>query len=242
MGPRIYQSYSLAVGQTLRLTEEASHHLAHVLRVKIADSLVIFNGQGGEYLAMITHIDKKNVTVLLKEYLSRTAESPLELFLAQGISRGEKMDWTIQKAVELGVNKIIPLWTERSTVKLDKERLEKRVQHWQAIAIHAAQQSGRNQITEITQPQTLSMIITEKIEYRFILSPTGNVQLNTLSLPPSAKILLLIGPEGGFSEAETKLATEAGCLALHLGPRILRTETAAIAAITALQCYFGDLA
>lgn len=241
MSIRIYQPCLLTLGQLLQLTPDTSHHLAHVLRVRIADSLSIFNGEGGEYAAVITEINKKNVTVLLKEYLSRTVESPLQLSLVQGISRGEKMDFTIQKAVELGVHTIIPLLTERSSVKLEHERLEKRLQHWQSIAIHAAQQSGRNQITKITAPQTLSSFLNEKIDYRFILSPHAHLSLKTLSLPPHAKVALLIGPEGGFTDTELDFAIQKGCICLNLGPRILRTETAALASITALQCYFGDL-
>ncbi len=239
---RIYQATSLAPGAVITLTDQASHHLARVLRANINDEVIVFNGCGGEYLCVISHIDKKNVKVHINEFHARDVESPLELYLAQGISRGEKMDYTIQKAVELGVKKIIPVFTERCNVKLDDERREKRMQHWQSIAIGACEQSGRNRMPEVVLPQPLTQWLqAETAEWRFVLSPHVEKPLSAHAIPAGARVVLLIGPEGGLSEKEMQLAYQHGFLPLSLGPRILRTETAAVAAITALQCSFGDM-
>jgi 16S rRNA (uracil1498-N3)-methyltransferase len=237
---RIYQTVSLTLHQILQLDDQASHHLARVLRVNVGDSVVVFNGQGGEYNAIIERIDKKSVTVQLLEFSAREAESPLEICLAQGISRGEKMDYTIQKAVELGVTQIMPLFTERCTVKLDLPRSEKRLAHWQSIAMSACEQSGRNRIPHILAPQSLNTW-TPKADYCFVLSPLAANKLKAYSVTNPTKVILLIGPEGGLSEREINGVIEQGFLPLSLGPRILRTETAAVAAITALQCYLGDM-
>jgi 16S rRNA (uracil1498-N3)-methyltransferase len=166
----------------------------------------------------------------------------LNLWLAQGISRGEKMDYTIQKAVELGVTKIIPLITERCNVRLDEERSQKRLQHWEKIIISATEQCGRNQIPEILPPQSLTHWLKNRVaDYFFVLSPTATQKLSEMSIPKTARIALLIGPEGGLSDQEIDYLTQQQFIPISLGPRILRTETAAIAAITAFQCYFGDL-
>lgn len=240
---RIFQAIPLTTGAEVTLSEQASHHLARVLRAAVNDQVTVFNGEGGEFLTIITRIDKKTVTVRVGEFMQRETESPLELYLAQGISRGEKMDYTIQKAVELGVKKIIPLFTERCNVKLDEERREKRVQHWQSIVISACEQCGRNRIPEVLAPQSLDRWLPQvEAEWRFILSPHHAGYLSNSSIPAGSRVVLLIGPEGGLSEAEVELASQKGFSPLNLGPRILRTETAAVAAITALQCYFGDMA
>lgn len=239
---RIFQAVSLQAGETLNLNEEASHHLARVLRAKVNDELTLFNGEGGEYSAIIMAIHKKTVTVKIRDYIEREAESSLELYLAQGISRGEKMDYTIQKAVELGVTKILPLFTERSTVKLDHERREKRLQHWRSIAIGACEQSGRNRVPEILLPDSFSNGLTAlAADWRLVLSPKADRKLKEIPIEKNQRVILLIGPEGGLSETEIEEAHRAGFLSLNLGPRILRTETAAVAAIAALQCCFGDL-
>ncbi|MDR3479032.1 MAG: 16S rRNA (uracil(1498)-N(3))-methyltransferase [Gammaproteobacteria bacterium] len=240
---RIYQAGPLALNMTVDLAEAASHHLARVLRAKISDQLIVFNGEGGEYNATIIHIDKKKVTIKIDSYDAREAESPISLCLAQGISRGEKMDYTIQKAVELGVTKIIPLLTERCTVKLDADRREKKLQHWQSIIISACEQSGRNKIPTLLPPQTFShWLPSATADKCFVLAPTAKQKLEKISLINNAEVMLLIGPEGGLSDGEIARASEQGFLPLNLGPRILRTETAAVAALTALQCIYGDLA
>jgi 16S rRNA (uracil1498-N3)-methyltransferase len=239
---RIFQPISLSSNSEVSLNESASHHLARVLRASVNDELTLFNGEGGEYQSVITRIDKKNVIVRVGEFNSREAESPLELYLAQGISRGEKMDYTIQKAVELGVKKIIPLLTERCNVKLDDERREKRLQHWRAIAIGACEQSGRNRVPEIVAPMTLERWLqVVEADWRFVLSPHISGKLANYAVSQHQRVVLLIGPEGGLSEKEVAATLQKDFLPLNLGPRVLRTETAAVAAITALQCRFGDL-
>lgn len=239
---RIYQPSTLVIGETVLLDEEPSHHLARVLRAKIGDTVTVFNGLGGEYPCDITEITKRNVTVRVLAFSPREAESNLNLCLAQGISRGEKMDYTIQKAVELGVTHIVPLLTERCTVKLDEERREKRLKHWQSIIIGAAEQSGRNRIPTLTAPQSFSQgLQTLKADQCFILSPFAEQKLQSTQLQIGQSIVLLIGPEGGFSKTEIEQANRAGFIPLNLGPRILRTETAAVAAITLLQSHFGDM-
>lgn len=239
---RIYQAVPLSPNISISLDDSASHHIARVLRAKVGDALIIFNGEGNEYESIITRIDKKFVTVEIKKLIERDPESPLQLFLAQGISRGEKMDYTIQKAVELGVKKIFPIFTERCNVKLDEERRDKRLQHWQAIAISACEQCGRNRIPEIVAPQSLeSFFETIQADWKFVLAPHAEKKLSQFPLQKNAKVVLLIGPEGGLSDREIEHATRKEFSALNLGPRVLRTETAAIAALTALQFFAGDL-
>jgi 16S rRNA (uracil1498-N3)-methyltransferase len=239
---RIYQAVPLHSSVTLELDTNAAHHLARVLRAAVGDSLTLFNGKGGEYAARITAIDKKKVMVEIGQQHPRDVESPLDLCLAQGISRGEKMDYTIQKAVELGVKKIIPLLTERCNVKLDIERREKRFNHWQAIVISACEQSGRTRLPQLLAPIPLHDWLASKPQGQgFVLAPTGSGKLNQFNLEAHSSVSLLIGPEGGLSEPEIRYAQAQGFAALSLGPRILRTETAAVAALTALQCYFGDM-
>jgi 16S rRNA (uracil1498-N3)-methyltransferase len=231
---RIYQASELSPHSTITLDEFASHHLARVLRATIGDKVILFNGQGGEYSGVIQQINKKTVMVDLKEFIARDVESSLEIWLAQGISRGEKMDYTIQKAVELGVSKIIPLFSERCNVKLDSERSEKRIQHWQSVMISACEQSGRNRVPEIIMPQSLeNWLPNVQADFRLVLSPYAECKLKQLAIPSKARVVLLIGPEGGLSDQEISLAVTHGFQALNLGPRVLRTETAAVAAITA---------
>ena len=239
---RIFQPVELIYGAEILLDKQASHHLAVVLRAKPHDVLTIFNGRGGEYNCVITQVNKKQVRVQIHDHITREAESSLELYLAQGISRGEKMDYTIQKAVELGVKKIIPLFTERCTVQLDEERCAKRLQHWQSIMISACEQSGRNQVPELLFPMTLeNSLQAVKADWYFVLSPKAMSGLKEQPVQEQQCVVLLIGPEGGLSEEEVALACQRGFIPLSLGPRILRTETAAVAAITALQCNFGDM-
>lgn len=239
---RIYQNAVLTDNAEIQLDERGYHYVSRVLRANINDALVIFNGQGGEYPAIISSIDKKKLLVKLGKLNSRECESPLELSLAQGISRGEKMDFTIQKAVELGVKKIIPLVTERCNVKLDADRQEKKWQHWQSIVISACEQSGRNKIPIVSVPQTLEQWLqTVTDDFRFVLSPEATEKLSARNIPTAASAVLLIGPEGGLSDGEIKKAIAYQFLPLKLGPRILRTETAPLAAIAVLQALLGDL-
>lgn len=239
MAIRIYQPTQLTLGKIL-LEEKASHHLSRVLRAAIGDEIIVFNGDGGEYLAVISAINKKNVEVELKIFTDRTAESALHLILAQGIARGEKMDFVMQKAVELGVSEIYPLVTERCNVRLDKEREQKRIEHWRAVVISACEQSGRTRVPVVHEPRLLTEWVTSiQAEAKFILLPEAKQKL---SVTQEAKnIAVLIGPEGGLSEQEINLAVKNQFTPLNLGPRVLRTETAALAALTVIQYQFGDL-
>jgi 16S rRNA (uracil1498-N3)-methyltransferase len=239
---RIFQIAPLKTGAELELDTQATHHLARVLRAKVGDCITLFNGDGGEFSAAITHIDKKKVIVKIGAYHPHSVESSLDLCLAQGIARGEKMDYMIQKAVELGVKKIIPLLTERSTVKLTPERRAQRANHWQSIVNSACEQSGRNSLPTLLPPQTLSAwLATQPSGHRFVLTPDGASRLKQLSLSANASVTLLIGPEGGLSSGEIQQAEAQGFTSLNLGPRILRTETATVAVLTTFQCLFGDL-
>lgn len=232
---RIYQSVSLILGQLLRLDEKASHHLARVLRVSIGETVTLFNGEGGEFEAVIRQIEKKQVTVELMQFMPREVESPVFISLAQGIARGEKMDFIIQKAVELGANEIIPLITERCGVRLDQPREEKRMRHWQSIVISACEQCGRNRVPVVRAPMTLpDWLVQAQAEIRFVLSPHVKNQLSHRDALKVNSIALLIGPEGGLSDEEMKMAAARKFIALNLGPRVLRTETATIAALAVM--------
>lgn len=237
---RVYQAVSIHVGQSLQLDEAASHHLSRVLRVKVGESLRVFNGQGGEYIAVIQQIEKKHITVAVTAFDAREVESPISITLAQGIARGEKMDFIIQKAVELGVNHIQPLITERCNVRLSGEREEKRLMHWQAIIQSACEQCGRNRLPTVSMPLSLSAWLSQvKAMHRYVLTPwqkTVNLSAEKLS----GDFALLIGPEGGLSDDEIAWAMKHQFEALQLGPRVLRTETAAMAAVSVIQVIGGD--
>lgn len=239
--PRIFQQAALSPGISLTLDHQASHHLFRVLRAKTGDAIVIFNGEGGEYNAVITQIDKKKLEVKIGEFNPHEVESPLHIHLAQGIARGEKMDFIVQKAVELGVNAITPLVTSRCNVRLDHAREERRLSHWQAVIVGACEQSGRNRLPLITSPLDFKEWLSQvKGDYRFVLSPHVDKKLSLQSIPAHASIILLIGPEGGLSDEEVAMAISNGFIPMNLGKRVLRTETAALAALAALQARFGD--
>lgn len=239
---RIYQNVRLSMHDKILLDKTASHHLAVVLRAKVGERVTLFNGEGGEFSANIIQIHKKNVEVEIISFENRDAESPLTIHLAQGISRGEKMDFTIQKTVELGIKKIFPLFTERSNVKLDKERSEKRLQHWQSVVTSACEQSGRNSIPIVAPITSLDQTLPLFDQtWRFILSPHSGKALKSFPIQKNDNVLLLIGPEGGLSENEINKVTQHGFIPIQLGPRVLRTETAGLAAISAIQTLFGDM-
>lgn len=236
---RIYQSQIFALGQKFSLDENASKHLLRVLRSPIGTELIVFNGEGGEYRAQLIGEEKKHAVIIIKEFLAIERESPLFIHLAQGISRGEKMDYVIQKAVELGVNKITPLFTEFSQVKLNEERLDKRLAHWRAIVIGACEQAGRNRIPEIAAPQLITRWLPQcQQKLKLILDPQATQHLKDLKKIDD--ICFLVGPEGGLSSAEINLAKQNNFSSLQLGPRVLRTETASLAMLAALQGGWGD--
>lgn len=237
--PRIFVATKLIPKQEIILDTNVSNHLLQVLRLKVNDPLKIFNDSGGEFSAIITAINKHHATVLIKEFVQCNRESPLQIHLGQGISRGEKMDFTIQKAVELGVNTITPLFTEHCNVKLKNERLENRLRHWHGVAISAAEQSGRCYVSKILPTQTLGDWFTTTTSLCLVLDHRATNNLSDIKERPSSATLL-IGPEGGLSDKEIIFAKQNNFLPVKLGPRILRTETAALAAISVLQAKWGD--
>ncbi|QIZ75520.1 16S rRNA (uracil(1498)-N(3))-methyltransferase [Ferrimonas lipolytica] len=239
--PRIYQTGSIQVGQALSLDEDGANHVGRVLRMQPEQQLMLFNGNGDQYLATITASGKKSVEVMIDELQQQHSESPLDLELGQVISRGDKMEFTIQKSVELGVNTITPLWSERCGVKLSGDRLEKKLQQWQKIAIAACEQSGRNVVPRVRPVMKLEEWLQEPYDgLKLNLHPRAQYSINTLPTPVE-QVRLLIGPEGGLSATEIATASEQRFTDILLGPRVLRTETAALTAITALQVRFGDL-
>lgn len=240
--PRIYLPIPLTSGASVTLNANAANHVIRVLRLKPGAPLVLFNGLGGEYEAVLHNMDRNRAEVSVGNYIAFETESPLHVTLAQGVSRGERMDYTIQKAVELGVTKIVPLISERCEVRLEGERLTKRVQHWQAVAASACEQCGRNRVPPVLIPVPLSSWLAEAAHgIRLVLNPLAPATLTALSKPCDYLITLLIGPEGGLSDAEVKHAQQSGFEGIRLGPRILRTETAAVTALSALQMLWGDL-
>jgi len=239
---RIFHQGELQVSAEYPLFSDAANHISRVLRMQPGQTLHLFNGQGGEYVAEITELSKKRVVVVTQQKLDSECESPLSIHLGQGVSRGEKMDFTIQKATELGVTEITPLITERCGVKLNADRWEKKTQHWQKVAISACEQSGRNHIPKLHPPKPLQQWLEEKNQQLCLnLHPRAQYSIKTLPTPEHG-VRLLIGPEGGLSQSEIDLATHNQFEGIRLGPRVLRTETGALAAIAALQAQFGDLA
>ena len=239
---RIHVDLMLAVGTEWCLPAQAGEHVARVLRLAAGDPLALFNGDGSDYPATILTVGKRQVVVRVDARHELANESPLPLALAQGVARGEKMDMIVQKATELGVVRIVPLLTERSEVKLDPARAEKRLAHWRAVAASACEQSGRARLPEITPALPLSVWLdglTEDGALRLALLPDATRSSRELRFS-AAGGLLVVGPEGGLGERDIKALTATGFVGLRLGPRILRTETAGLAALAALQALHGD--
>lgn len=237
---RIYVLPPLTVNHTVFLDKQGSNHVLNVLRLKIADPLIIFDGLGNEFDAEIISHEKQLAHILIKRTLSPLPESSLKIHLGQAISRGEKMDYTLQKAVELGVNRITPLFTEYAGVNFGGKS-DHKLDRWRKIVISACEQSGRSYLPHIVPPQHLHAWLQARQENcKLLLDPGHEKRLKTLS-PPQGSVCLLVGPEGGFSDHEVALSQQLGFEAVSLGPRILRTETAAPAAIAALQCLWGDM-
>ncbi|KLU15490.1 MULTISPECIES: 16S rRNA (uracil(1498)-N(3))-methyltransferase [Xenorhabdus] len=239
--PRIYHPELLSTGVEVYLSDDAANHVGRVLRMSNGQALQLFDGSNQVFDAIITEASKKTVKVFILDGKLSDHESPLNLHLGQVMSRGEKMEFTIQKSVELGVNTITPLLSERCGIKLDTERLEKKLQQWKKIAISACEQCGRNQIPEIRPIMPLETWCAENDgSLKLNLHPRASHSINTLPLPVE-KVRLLIGPEGGLSAEEIEMTAKYQFTDILLGPRVLRTETTALTAITALQVRFGDL-
>jgi 16S rRNA (uracil1498-N3)-methyltransferase len=272
---RVHVDAPLRSGQRLTIEGSAGNHIARVLRLRADDCLTLFNGQGGEYGGSIEEIRRDTVLVSVLEHREFERESPFQLVLAQGISRADRMDWVVQKATELGVYRIVPIFTERSVVHLDGKQAAKKVQHWRSIVIAACEQSGRNRVPQIDQPIGFYELLQQRDPpqdrdalqqprrreddllqqprpgkddslhqpaeaARLLLSPTAELRLADIPQgPPGATVL--IGPEGGLADIEQEAAIKSGYTPVRLGPRVLRTETAAVCALTLLQQRFGDL-
>ena len=232
---------ALHSGQTVTLPEETANHLVRVMRLREGDTCVLFNGDGNDYSATLTVAGKREVQVRIDAVQAIANESPLAITLLQGIARGEKMDLILQKATELGVTRILPASSERSEVKLDAQRADKRVAHWREVVVSACEQSGRARVPEVAAPQPLAQAAALREGRGFILDPFSQQGLAALQGGALGACTLAIGPEGGWSPRDREQLAAAGFEGLRLGPRILRTETAGIAAIAALQAMAGDL-
>lgn len=239
---RIFCDSPMLTGRTLDLPAAAAHHVARVLRLREGAALSVFDGAGSEFRAEIVRVAADAVTVLLGAQLPPVGESPLAVTLIQGISRGERMDWTLQKATELGVHAIAPVLTARSVVRLDAKQAEKKRVHWHGIVIGACEQCGRSRIPNVATPITLRDHLSNVRNdgLRLVLNPEAPVSLASLASLP-AKVELLIGAEGGLEDEELAAAATAGFMPARLGPRVLRTETAAVVALSVLQALWGDL-
>ena len=240
---RIHVDAALAPGTTVTLPEAAAAHLVRVLRLQAGHECVLFNGDGNDYAARIVSAGKRGVDAQVLDARTIANESPLRLSLLQGIARGEKMDWILQKATELGVAAIAPVSSERSEVKLDAGRADKRLAHWRSVVASACEQSGRAKVPDVAPPRSLQAALAQlPAGPCFILDPEATQSIAGLPPPDANACVLAVGPEGGWSPRDRAMLIEAGFSGLRLGPRILRTETAGIAAIAALQSRFGDLA
>jgi 16S rRNA (uracil1498-N3)-methyltransferase len=239
---RIYCEGPLVEAAELPLPLAGAYHVSRVLRLKAGASLRVFDGNGAEFQAEITRVAGEIVTIRVGAKSSGSAESPLRVTLVQGVSRSERMDWTLQKATELGVSAIAPVLTSRSVVRLDDKQAEKKQGHWRGIVIGACEQCGRSRIPAVSTPVPLRSYFSNvrKDGMRLVLSPVAQGSLAGISSLPS-KVDLLIGPEGGLDDDELSAAQTAGFMPVRLGPRVLRTETAAVVALTVLQALWGDL-
>jgi 16S rRNA (uracil1498-N3)-methyltransferase len=237
---RFFVSQPLELNKELALESAVSRHINLSLRLGIGEYITLFNGREGEYSAQVIQVTKKCVTVVIDDYCDPSRESTLNVHLAIVMTRGDRMDYSIQKATELGVTRITPLYSERCEVKLDQDRVSKKLSHWQHIVASACEQCGRNIVPVVETPVALSQYLARApADLQIILDP-GGASL-PVSIPTPASINLLNGPEGGFSSAEVALAEHHGYQSVKLGPRILRAETAAVVGLSLLQSIWGDL-
>ncbi|WP_422139235.1 16S rRNA (uracil(1498)-N(3))-methyltransferase [Endozoicomonas sp. ALC020] len=238
--PRIYTDQPLVKDQVVELSDSAANHVGKVLRMRPEESLILFNGQGASWQGRIKSVAKKNVAVVLEAEISLVTESPLKVHVGQSLSRGERMDYAIQKATEMGVTEITPLFSERCEVRLNAERQEKRARHWQQIAISACEQCGLNRVPVIHSPEPVAdWMAKQNADLKFVLHHRTDKKLEGF-VPPET-VSLLIGPEGGLTQEEITSAESLGFHVLALGPRVLRTETAPVTAISVMQYLWGDL-
>jgi 16S rRNA (uracil1498-N3)-methyltransferase len=243
--PRFYCPQPLHAGATVDLPEAVAHHL-HVVRQQPGDELVLFDGSGGQYRARLLEIGKRRASATVESHDAVEAELPWPVTLAQGLPEGSaKMDWIVEKAVELGVSGIVPLAAQRSVVRLNSERADKRLAHWQAVVVSASEQCGRNRLAEVAPVQDFNRWIAEPQPggaTRILLTPRATESLAAWArVTPARAVCLLVGPEGGFSTQEEEAALAAGALPLSMGPRVLRTETAGLAALAILAASWGGI-
>ena len=238
---RLYTSADLALGKQLELDEENGHYVRTVLRLKKEAEIILFNGRGGEYLCTVIEVTRKAVMISINKWLDRSVDSPLLVTLGLGISRGDRMDLSVQKAVELGVNFITPLLTERCVVQFKGEKKPQRLLHWQKIVQHAAEQSGRTTLPDLSEIEHLQQWVDKQQGLKVFLDPYAELTLADIT-PIDNQVTLLTGPEGGFSNQERDIAKAAGFIPVRMGSRILRTETASLAALAAVQMLWGDFA
>ncbi|KQV91305.1 16S rRNA methyltransferase [Massilia sp. Root351] len=240
--PRFHCPQPLAIGLTIDLPEAVAHHV-HVVRLAPGESITLFNGDGGEYTAVLQRVEKRRASAEIKAHTARDAELPYAVTVAQALPEASKMDWIIEKAVELGAAAIQPLAARRCVVKLSGERAEKKLVHWQGVVVSACEQSGRNRLPHLAPVDDFKdWIAQQDMHRRVILTPRASQSLADWARhqPPQA-LTIMIGPEGGFSDEEENLAVAQGALPLSMGPRILRTETAALAALAALNACWGGM-
>jgi len=241
--PRFYLPQPLAIGQLVQLPDTVAHHIS-VLRLAPGALITLFNGEGGEYSAVLDQVEKRRASVEIKTHTARETELPFGITLAQALPEASKMDWIIEKAIELGVSAIQPLAAQRCVVRLSAERADKKMAHWQAIIASASERCGRNHLARLGEPQDYKQWITQQdMHRRIILTPRAEQSLADWARHQSPQaVTLVIGPEGGLSEAEEEQALRHGALALAMGPRILRTETAGLAAAAILSAQWGGMA
>jgi 16S rRNA (uracil1498-N3)-methyltransferase len=240
--PRFFDPQPLQIGATITLPAHVVQHV-RVLRLAAGDNLTLFNGEGGEYTATLVAIDKKSATAEIKAFSPREAELPYTLKLAQALPEAAKMDWIIEKAVELGATAIQPLAAQRCVVRLSAERAEKKMSHWQGIIVSASEQCGRNRLAHLAEPLDFNQWAGQKeLHTRILLSPRADQSLADWARHhPPQPVTLTIGPEGGFTEREEDFAKTQGTLLLSMGERVLRTETAGLAAIAVLNGLWGEM-
>jgi 16S rRNA (uracil1498-N3)-methyltransferase len=240
--PRFYCPQPLIPGSVVDLPEAVAHHL-HVVRQQSGDELVLFNGEGGQARARLAEIGKRRASAEVLEVEAVDVELPFRMTLAQGLPEGSKMDWIVEKAVELGAAGVIPLAAARSVVKLSGDRADKRLAHWQAVVVSASEQCGRNRLADVAPVQDVNRwLSTPSTGTRILLSPRADASLaQWVRATPPLDVTLLVGPEGGFTDQEEDAARAAGALALSMGPRVLRTETAGLAALAILAAGWGGI-
>jgi 16S rRNA (uracil1498-N3)-methyltransferase len=237
--PRLFAPVDLPIGAEIRLPERATHHCS-VLRLRSGDAVTLFNGEGGEFAAEVTRVSARDALARVISKRNSDRESPLSVALAQCVSGGDRMDVALQKSTELGVSRIVPIASERSVVKLSGDRAEKRVAHWRNVVIAACEQCGRNRIPEVAAitPIRDFLDLVAGTDLRLLLAPDAGRNLKQLS--PPRDVTLLVGPEGGLAPREREFAEDAGFVPVRFGPRVLRTETAPVAALAAMQALWGD--